>query len=65
MPFKINLLPVFYVQENNNRNFFQKLKENLKNGQKFLTIEADLRHSGFDIKPLFRGFSKDDSKKFI
>ncbi len=25
--------------------------------------EADLRHSAFDIKPLFRGFSKDDPKK--
>ena len=25
--------------------------------------EANLRHSEFDIKPLFRGFSKDDHKK--
>ena len=27
--------------------------------------EANLRHSEFDIKPLFRGFSKDDPKKVI
>ena len=27
--------------------------------------KTDLRHSEFDIKPLFRGFSKDDPKKEI
>ena len=27
--------------------------------------EADLRHSEFDIKPLFKGFSSDDPKKVI
>ena len=27
--------------------------------------EADLRHSEFDIKPLFRGLSKDDPKNVI
>ena len=27
--------------------------------------EANLRHSEFDIKPLFRGFSKDHPKKVI
>ena len=32
----------------------------------FDSKEADLRHSEFDIKPLLRGFSKeDDPKKFI
>ena len=31
----------------------------------FDSKEADLRHSEFDIKPLFRGFSKDDHKKVI
>ena len=31
----------------------------------FDSKEPDLRHSGFDIKPLFRGFSKDDPKKVI
>ena len=31
----------------------------------FDSKEADLRHSKFDIKPLFRGFSKDDPKKVI
>ena len=31
----------------------------------FDSKEADLRHSEFDIKPLFRGFSKDDTKKVI
>ena len=29
----------------------------------FDSNEADLRHSEFDIKPSFRGFSKDDPKK--
>ena len=31
----------------------------------FDSKEADLRHSEFDIKPLFRGISKDDPKKVI
>ena len=31
----------------------------------FDSKEADLRHSEFDIKSLFRGFSKDDPKKVI
>ena len=31
----------------------------------FDSAEADKRHSEFDIKPLFRGFSKDDPKKVI
>ena len=31
----------------------------------FDSKEADLRHSEFDIKPLFRGFSKDDPKKLF
>ena len=31
----------------------------------FDSKEADLRHSKFDIKPLFRGFSIDDTKKVI
>ena len=31
----------------------------------FDIIVADRRHSEFDIKPLFRGFSKDDPPKVI
>ena len=31
----------------------------------FETKEADLRHSEFDINPLFKVFSKDDPKKVI
>ena len=31
----------------------------------FDSKEADLRHSEFDIKPLFRGFSKDYPRKVI
>ena len=31
----------------------------------FDSNEADLRQSEFDIKPLFRGFSKDDPKTVI
>jgi len=31
----------------------------------FDSKESYLRHSEFDIKPLFRGFSKDDPKKVI
>ena len=31
----------------------------------FDSQEADRRHSEFDIKPIFRGVSKDDPKKVI
>ena len=31
----------------------------------FDSKEANLRHSEFNIKPIFRGFSKDDPKKVI
>ena len=31
----------------------------------FDSKEADLRHFEFDIKPFFRGLSKDDPKKLI
>ena len=31
----------------------------------FDSKEADIRHSEFDIKPLFRGFSEDDPKKDV
>ncbi len=31
----------------------------------FESKEVEIRHSEFDIKPLFRGFSKDDPKKVI
>ena len=31
----------------------------------FDSKEADLRHPEIDIKPLFRGFSKDDPKEVI
>ena len=31
----------------------------------FESKEVELSHSEFDIKPLFRGFSKDDPKKVI
>ena len=31
----------------------------------FDSEEADKRHSGFDIKPLFRGVSKEDPQKII
>ena len=31
----------------------------------FDSIQEDIRHSEFDVKPLFRGFSKDDPKKVI
>tara|TARA_B100000941_G_C28172628_1_gene382987 strand:- start:95 stop:313 length:219 start_codon:yes stop_codon:yes gene_type:complete len=34
-------------------------------GKIFDSKEVDLRHSIFDIKPLFKGFSKDDPKKVI
>ncbi len=34
-------------------------------GKIFYSKEADIRHSEFNIKPLFRGFSKDYPKKVI
>ena len=45
---------------------FFKIKSQYEDLVKIFDIkEADLRHSAFDIKPLFRGFSKDDPKKVI
>ena len=36
------------------------------NGQQYFdSEEADKRHSKFDIKPLFRGVSKEDPQKII
>ena len=34
-------------------------------GKNFVSKEADIINSAFDIKPLFIGFSKDDPKKVI
>ncbi len=43
-----------------------KIKSTLEEWAKILeSKEPDLRHSEFDIKPLFRGFSKYDPKKVI
>ena len=43
-----------------------KIKSTFEEWIKIFDIkEANLRHSEFDIKPLFRGFSKDDPKKVI
>ena len=45
--------------------YFQ-IESTFKEWSKIFDIkEADLRHSELDIKPLFRGFSKDDPKKVI
>ena len=41
------------------------MKVYLKNGQNFDIKEADKKHSEFDIKPIFREFSKDNPKKVI
>ena len=43
-----------------------KIKRKLEEWAKiFDSKEVDLRHSEFDIKPLFGGFSKDETQKFI
>jgi len=43
-----------------------KIKNKFEESVKiFDSKKADLRHSEFDIKQLFRGFSKDDPKKVI
>ena len=43
-----------------------KIKSKFEEWAKFFdSKEADRRDSEFDIKPLFRGFRKDDPKKYI
>ena len=45
---------------------FFKIKSQYEDLVKIFDIkEADIRHSEFYIKPLFRSFCKDDSKKVI
>ena len=44
---------------------YSLMSRKITNVKIFDSKEADLRHSEFDIKPLFRGFSKDDPKKVI
>ena len=44
---------------------YSLMSRNITTVKIFDSKEADLRHSEFDIKPLFRGFSKDDPKKLI
>ena len=41
------------------------MSRNITTVKIFDSKEADLRHSEFDIKPLFRGFSKDYPRKVI
>ena len=45
--------------------FYTFIFDNLISLKIFDSKEADLRHSAFHIKPLFRGFSIDDPKKVI
>ena len=44
---------------------YSLMSRNITTVKIFDSKEADLRHSEFDIKPLFRAFSKDDPKKVI
>ena len=43
-----------------------KIESKFEESVKFFDIKkADVRHSEFDIRPLFRGFSSNDPKKVI
>ena len=65
MPFKIKNYLIFLSRKITTEisfNIETKFEEWVKI---FDNKEADLRHFEFDIKPLFRGLSKDDPKKVI
>ena len=56
---------MFDIPFNIKKIFYSLMSRNITTVKIFDSKEADLRHSEFDIKPLFRGFSKDDPKKVI
>ena len=66
IPFKIKKIDYSLMSRKITTVISFKIKNTFKEWVKIFDIkESDLRHSKFDIKPLFRGFSKDDPKKVI
>ena len=66
IPFNIKKIAYSLMYRNIITVIFFKIESTFEEWVKiFDSKEADLRHSEFDIKPLFRGFSKDDTKKVI
>ena len=66
IPFNIKKLDYSLMSRKISNVISFKIKSTFEEWVKiFDSKEANLRHSEFDIKPLFRGFSKDDPKKVI
>ena len=66
IPFNIKKIAYFLMSRKITTEISFKIESKVEELVKiFDSKEADLRHSEFDIKPLFRGFSKDDPKKVI
>ena len=66
MPFNIKKIAYSLMSRKITTVISLKIESKFEEWVKFFdSKEADLRHSKFDIKPLFRGSSKDDSKKVI
>ena len=66
MPLRIKKVYLFFVTRKITAVISFKIESTLEEWVNiFDSKESDLRHSEFDIKLLFRGFSKDDPKKFF
>ena len=66
MPFKIKKINLFFMSKKIKTVISFETESTFEEWVKIFEIkEADIRHSEFDIKPLLRGFSKDDPKKVI
>ena len=66
MPFRIKKINLFFMYRKITTIISFKLESSFEEWVKiFDNKEADIRHSKFKIKPLLRGFSKDDPKKVI
>ena len=64
MTFRIRKKYLFFMSRQITNVISFKVDSTFQEWVKIFDIkEAYLRHSEFDIKPLFRGFSKDDPKK--
>jgi len=66
IPFKIKKNSLFFMSRKITTEIHFRIESSFEEWVKiFDSKEQDLRHTEFDIKPLFRGFSKDDPKKVI
>jgi len=62
----MNKFSLFFMPRAITTLIYFKIESRFEEWVKFFdNKEADIRHFEFDIKPLFRGFSKDDLKKVV